>query len=79
MSRIVFLGIVEAVVGFGQALVVLDHKRCTEFVIVLAGGFEELCGTASYRGTGKSRSNRKECSGGHPSWSVPEILSPNLM
>ena len=40
MSGVALVGVVEAVVGLGQALVVPDHERGAELVIGLAGGFE---------------------------------------
>ena len=38
--RVALLGVVEAVVGPGEALAVLDHEGSAEVVVCRAGGFE---------------------------------------
>ena len=46
---VALVGIVEAVVGLGQALVVADHERGAELVVGLAGGFEGGVGLPASR------------------------------
>ena len=65
--RVGLVGIVEAVVGLRQALVVADHQRGAELVVRLAGGLERQGRRPSPRGTGRFRSSRRGCTGGRPS------------
>ena len=54
--RVALVGIMEAIVGLGQALVVADHEGGAELVVGLAGGFESARVSQS-SGKGKVANN----------------------
>ena len=57
-----FLGVMEAVVGVGEALVVADHEGGAVVIVGLADGFEGGVGFPVCRGRERFRSSQRGCS-----------------